>query len=213
MRRKRPRSSKVLFFLSLVLATTATVILRGHLVRLETRAAAAGPGEPVVVVESSLARGSVLGPDDLRVLSMPERYRPPGALAGVSDALGRRLAADVVAGEALTAARIAGGGGPVASLVPPGLRAVPVPLAAPAGMLAAGDLVDVLATFAGGQPHTERVLEEAEIVSILGTASDSFEGVTTIVILVSPEDAERLAYARTFAELSFSVGSADGPPM
>jgi pilus assembly protein CpaB len=210
MRRKRPRSSKVLFFLSLVLAASATVVLRGHLVRLEARASAAGPGEPVVVTRVDLSRGAVLEPDDLETRSIPSGYRPAGALQSVSDAVGRRLAADVVAGEALTTARIADGGGPVASLVPLGLRAVPVPVAAPAGMFAAGDRVDVLATFAGGQPHTETVVEEAEVVSILG-GPDAFEGVTSLVLLVSPEDAERLAYARTFAELAVSVASPNTP--
>jgi pilus assembly protein CpaB len=207
MRRKRPRSSKVLFFLSVLLAVVATIVLRGHLVRLEASAAAAGPGEPVIVAKVGLARGAVLDASALSVRSMPEGYRPPGALTSIAQAAGRRLSADVVAGEPLTAARLATDGGPVAAMVPLGLRAVPVPLAAPAGMLAAGDRVDVIATFAGGQPHAETVISRAEVVSILAGGSDAFEGVTSVVLLVSPEDAERLAYARSFAELSVAVTS------
>lgn len=209
MRRKRPRSSKVLFSLSVLLAVVATMVLRGHLVRLEAGAAAAGPGEPIVVAEVGLPRGAVLEASALSLRSMPEGYRPPGALTSVAQAAGRRLAADVVAGEPLTAARLADDGGPVAALTPPGLRAVAVPIAAPAGMLAAGDRVDVLATFAGGQPHTETVIEGAEIVSILAGGSDAFDGVTSVVLLVSPEDAERLAYAHSFAELSVAVTPAE----
>jgi Flp pilus assembly protein CpaB len=209
MRRKRPRSSKVLFFLSVLLAAIATIVLRGHLVRLEATTAAAGPGGPIVVADASMARGAVLDASSLSVRDMPESYRPPGALSSITQALGRRLAADVVAGEPLTAARLSSGGGPVAALVPLGLRAVPIPIAAPVGMLAAGDRVDVLATFAGGQPHTETVVGEAEVVSILAGGSDAFEGVTSVVLLVSPEDAERLAYARSFAELSVAVVSSE----
>lgn len=209
MRRKRPRSSKVLFFLSIVLAVTSTVVLRGHLLRLEARASAAGPGGPVVVAGSDLARGTVLDATTLSIRAMPEDYRPPGALTSLAEAVGRRLAADVVAGEALTATRLAAGGGPVAAMVPFGLRAAPVAVAAPTGLLAAGDHVDVLATFAGGQPHTETVVDRAEVVSILGGGPDAFEGITSVVLLVTPEDAERLAYARTFAELSVSVASAE----
>jgi pilus assembly protein CpaB len=209
MRRKRPRSSKVLFFLSVLLAVLATIVLRGHLVRLEARAAAPGPGGPIVVADTSLARGAVLDRASLSVRNVPEAYRPPGALTSIAQAVGRRLTADVVAGEPLTAARLSGDGGPVAALVPLGLRAVPIPITAPVGMLAAGDRVDVLATFAGGQPHTETVVGGAEVVSILPGGSDAFEGITSVALLVSPEDAERLAYARSFAELSIAVVSAE----
>ena len=205
MRRKRPRSSKVLFFLSLVIAIGATLVLRGHLLRLEARAAAAGPGTPTVVAAVDLPRGSTVEAGDVSVRFMPVAHRPPGALASVEQAAGRMLAADVVAGEPVTAARLATRGGPVAAMVPPGLRAVPVPAAFPAGLLAPGDRVDVLATFAAGQPHTEAVVEGAEVLSILGPEDTAFEGVTNVVLIVSPDAAERLAYARSFAELSISV--------
>jgi len=114
------------------------------------------------------------------------------------------LAADVSAGEALTAPRLAARGGPVAAMVPAGLRAVPVPVAFPSGVLASGDRVDVLATFAAGQPHTEVVVTEAEVLSIL-SAEGTLDGTTHLILVVTPGDAERLAYARSFAELSIAV--------
>ena len=209
MRRKRPRSSKVLFFLSLVVAVGATLLLRGHLVRLEARAAAAGPGAPTVVADLDLARGTTVDPSDVSLRSVPAAYRPPGALTSVDQAAGRMLAADVMAGEPLTAARLATSGGPVAALVPPGLRAVPVPTTSPRGFVAAGDRVDVLATFAAGQPHTETVVSGAEVLAILGAQEGSLDWTSSVVLIVSPDAAERLSYARSFAELSISVTSAE----
>ena len=209
MRRKRPRSSKVLLVLSLTLAIGATLVIRGHLVRLEARAAAAGPGAPTLVAAVDLPRGSTVNPDDVSVRTVPEAFRPPGALASVEEAAGRMLAADVVAGEPLTDARLAAAGGPVAALVPSGLRAVPVAAAIPSGLLAPGDRVDVLATFAGGQPHTETVVSEAEVLSILVPEDGVFDAVANVVLIVSPGVAERLAYARSLAELSISVTSAE----
>jgi Flp pilus assembly protein CpaB len=205
MRRKRPRSSKLLLFLSVILAIGATLVLRGHLLRLEARAAASGPGIPTLIAEVDLARGVTVGSDDVSIRSIPEAFRPPGALASVEQAAGRILEADLVAGEPLTAPRLGGGGGPVAVMVPPGLRAVPIPAPTPAGLIAPGDRVDVLATFAAGQPHTETVVERAEVISILAPDPGAFEAVTSVVLVVSPETAERLAYARSFAELSISV--------
>ena len=208
MRRKRPASSKVLFALSVLLAVAATAALRDHLLRLEAEARAAGPGSPILVAEADLARGEVLDGSLLSVRSVPSAFHPPGALGALEQAEGRLLAADVLAGEPLTEARLAGEGGPVASMVPPGLRAAPVAVPTPAGLLVPGDRVDVLATFAGGQPHIETLVSGAEVLSILG--GDALEGIPTVVLLVSPEDAESLAYARSFADLSVAVTSSEG---
>lgn len=209
MRRRRPRSAKLLFALSVVVAAGATLLLKGHLIRLEAAASAAGPGSPVVVAETDLARGAVLDPSFLSIRSIPTAYRPPGALESLDQAAGRMLATEVVAGEPMTESRLAGEGGPVAALVPPGLRAAPVAVSAPPGLLASGDRVDVLATFASGQPHTETVVSGAEVLSVLGGGTDGFDGLTTVILLVSPETAERLAYARAFADLSVSVTGSD----
>ncbi|MGH2710108.1 MAG: Flp pilus assembly protein CpaB [Actinomycetota bacterium] len=210
MRRKRPFSSKALFALSLVLAVGTTLLLRDRLGRLEAAAATAGPGSSMVVAATDLSRGTVLDPNDLATVKMPQRYLPPGALSSVDQAAGRILSADVVSGEAVTAARLAATGGPTASMVPAGLRAAPVQVAAPPGLLAPGDRVDVLATFAAGQPHTETVVSGAEVLSILSGGIEGFEGASTVVLLVSPDTAEQLAYARAFADLSVTVTSAAG---
>ena len=198
--------------MSVLLAVGATLFLRGHLLRLETAARAAGPGEPVVVAEADLPRGAVVETSSLSVRSMPVTYRPPGALSSIEEAAGRTLAADVVAGEPLTEARLAGDGGPVAAMIPPGLRAAPVAVSSPPGLLAPGDRVDVLATFAAGQPHTETIVSAAEVLSILGGGGGAFEGASTLVLLVSADAAESLAYARTFAELSVTVTSPEASP-
>jgi pilus assembly protein CpaB len=205
MRRKRPLSSKVLFALSVLLAVGATFVLRDHLAGLEAAASAAGPAAPVVVAGADLTRGTVVDGSDLSTTRIPERYLPPGAMSSVGEVAGSLLAADVAAGEILTSARLASSGGPTAAMVPPGLRAVPVQVPAPPGLLAPGDRVDVLATFAAGQPHTETVVAGAEVLSILTGGLEELEIGATLVLLVSPDAAEQLAYARAFADLSVAV--------
>jgi pilus assembly protein CpaB len=137
--------------MSVLVAGASTLALRGYLARLEARAAAGGPGTPVVVAAVDLRRGTRLTPELVDVEEIPSEYAPPGALESPGQALGRPLAADVLAGEAITSSRLAPPGGPVAALVPEGLRAVPVTVGAPPGVLAPGDLVDVLATFVTGR--------------------------------------------------------------
>lgn len=204
MRRVRPRSSRILLVLSMALAALATVGLRGHLVRLEARAGVGGGSGPVVVAAADLERGTAVSPSTVEIRSIPDRYRPPGALTEPSQALGRVLAADVLAGEALTGARLAGPGGPVAALVPEGLRAFPVTTTFPSRSLASGDRVDVLATYPTGQPYTETVASAAEVLVVLEGGPTQDHG-TTVVLLVGPETAGRLAHASAFAEISLAV--------
>ena len=117
--------------------------------------------------------------------------------------------------------------GPVASLVPQGLRAFAVPTSLPAGLVAPGDRVDVLATFNTGQPHTEIVVSGVEVLLVLGSGSNGQSGTSgssrglgpdpaeagtsganTVVLLVSPDQQERLAFARAFANLEVTIAPA-----
>ncbi len=207
MRRVRPRSSRILLVLSIVLAAVATVGLRDHLARLEAMAGVGGGTASVLVARADLERGTTVGPSMVEVRSIPARYRPPGTMTAPGQALGRVLATDLLAGEALTEARLAPPGGPVAALVPEGLRAFPLPAAFPSGSLLPGDRVDVLATYPAGQPYTETVASAAELLLVLegGETSEGFEAATTVVLLVGPETAERLAHAAAFAEISLAV--------
>ena len=209
MRRVRPRSSRVLLVLSIALAALATVGLRDYLARIEARAGVGGPDGPIVVARTNLERGAELEGSRLEVRSVPARFRPPGALSRLEQADGRVLAADVAAGEALTAARLAQPGGPVAALVPEGFRAIPVPAAVARGTLAPGDLVDVLATYPTGQPYTETVAVGAEVLLVLDGGGQDLDAGSSVVLLVGPEAAERLAHATAFAEISLAIAPAD----
>ena len=210
MRRLRPRASKALLVLSLVLAFVTTIALRDHLARIEAEAAAPGPGTPVLVAARDLARGSEIAADAVRRREFPDAYVPPGALSSLAEAAGRTLASDVDEGEPLTLSRLAPPGGPVASLVPAELRALPVTVAVPQGAVAPGDRVDLLATYASGAPHTEIVVEEVEVLMLLEAPSLEGTSAATLVLLVTPETAERIAFAKAFADLSVAVAPSVG---
>jgi Flp pilus assembly protein CpaB len=73
-----------------------------------------------------------------------------------------------------------------------------------------GDRVDVHATFATGQPYTETVVAGAEVLTVVSAGSVDTESPPggTLLILVGPESAERIAFARAFADLSVALVSA-----
>jgi Flp pilus assembly protein CpaB len=75
-----------------------------------------------------------------------------------------------------------------------------------------GDRVDVLATYGGERPHTETVASGLEVLRVMSPATSGAVGggaeVPSLVLLVSPLDAERLAYAKAFADLTVSIAPA-----
>jgi Flp pilus assembly protein CpaB len=125
------------------------------------------------------------------------------------------LVSDLAAGELVTQTRLGPArAGPVASLVPGGMRAVDVPVSADPADVVPGDRVDVLATFGGGQPHTETPGVGLEVLAVAGgggagvipaSSETGGDGGPTVTLLVTPEEAESLAYASAFATLSISV--------
>ena len=186
-----------------------------------------GPAVREVVASRAIARGAVVGADDLAVTHVPRAYAQPGAFQTVSEAAGRVALTDLSTGEAATRTRLARvRAGPVASLIPEGLRAFAVPTSLPAGAVAAGDHVDVLATYATGQPHTETVVAGVQVLLALGSGSPPLgaaaggvggdaaaAGVAqgpTLILLVSQDQEERLAYARAFADLAVAIAPPDG---
>jgi Flp pilus assembly protein CpaB len=111
----------------------------------------------------------------------------------------------------------------VASLTPEGLRAFAVPTSLPRDAVTPGDHVDVLATYGGGQPHTETAGSDLAVLLVLAPPSGGQSGLpgagdaapgapsqTTLMLLVPPDQEERLAYAAAFASLSIAVAPSGG---
>ena len=129
-RRRWPLASKVLVAVAVVLGALAFVVVRGYQDRVEALHPAVGAPVAVVTAATDLARGTVLSDDDARRVDRSRRRsRRPGAVARRRDGRrARRSTSDIEAGEIITRSRLAGSTvGPVAALVPDGLRAVVVP--------------------------------------------------------------------------------------
>jgi Flp pilus assembly protein CpaB len=203
--------SKVFAVLAIAAGAGSFALVRGYAAELE----ALRPGDPTAVVVAAvpLERGTVLSEDALRVERVPGAYAPPGVFGLVSGAAGRTLVADLAEGEAVTRTRVGGQGGPVASQLESGLRAFVVNAGVPAGVLRTGDLVDVIATFGGPRPYSDTVGSGLEVLSIVEDDGGTFEadgaGGPSLVLLVTPDVAERLAHAAAFGEISVSVAPSE----
>jgi Flp pilus assembly protein CpaB len=185
----------------------------------------AGPQVSMVVAARPIHRASAVSASDLRTVRVPMAFAPPGSFSSITRAAGRVALGDLAAGEAVIETRLARvRAGPVASLIPAGLRAFAVPTFLPPGALRPGDTVDVLATFGSsgaGQPHTEVVVTGVEVLFVLGPpgaergkggdagaldVADAESGDSmTLILLVSPDQETRLAFARAFANLEVVI--------
>ena len=205
--------SKVMALLAVVAGAGSFTLVRGYAAELEALRPAAGIDVPVVVADRDLERGTVIDEGSVRLERMPSTYAPPGGLRSIGDAAGRTLDSDLVEGEAVTATRVGGAGGPVASLVAGGLRAFVVGSGLPSGVLEPGDRVDVIATFGGPHPYTDTVGSGLEILSVVEQDEETFQagGATgpSLVLLVSPETAEQLAHAAAFGQITVTIAPVD----
>ena len=216
LRRRWPLASKILIGVAVLLGALAFVFVRDYQDRVEAAHPAVGPQMAVVMAASDLVRGTVLSDAALQVASLPETFVPPGAIRDLASLDGRVLTADIETGEVITRSRVSEPQvGPIAALVPAGLRAVTIPGNVPEGTLKAGDRIEIYATYGGGRPHTELVASGLEVLRVLTGSTDQGGGIggtttsgdagVTLVLLVDSDAAERLAYARSFAQLQVTI--------
>ena len=199
----------VLIF-AFVVASVASLMLYKTLVNRPVSAKAAAPATTQVVLAAhDLEVGTVLKEEDIK-LTPWAGVVPQGAVLKASDVVGRGIIAPVYAKEPLIESRLApkGAGGGLASMIPPGLRAVAIrtnEVVGVAGFVVAGMRVDVL--ISGTSPKidgslgtvTRTLLQNIEVLSAGQDFKKDAEGkpisVQVVNLLVTPEQAEQLSLA------------------
>jgi Flp pilus assembly protein CpaB len=210
VRRRWSTASKLLLALAVVSGGAAFALVRGYEAEIERLRPAVGPAVPVVVAATPIARASAIPAGAVEVRGIPSGFAPPGRFGDPRRVVGRTALTALEPGEPVTRTRLAPPGGPIAAVVPPGTVGFTVHVDVPVQAVRPGDLVDVLATFGGGRPHTETVAEAVDVLLVLAGGSIStsaLEGSSTptLVLAATPDLSERLAYASAFATLSVAV--------
>ena len=192
------------FAVGLALVTGLTV---SRLVgEASARAARLGGLRPVPVAARPVAVGHVLSPSDVAVRHLPRALLPAGPVA--TSPAGHAALVPLAAGEVLLRSKLAPwGASGVATLVPPGRRALAVPLERGRLPLRRGDRVDVLATFEaagaagaagdGGEP-TFPVAVGAVVVDVAEEA---------VTVAVTPREAPRLAFAMARGSVTLALNA------
>lgn len=188
MRLRRMRRSPVPFWL---LAAAAAVATGGTVARLvgeaSARADRLGGLVAVPVAARPVEAGAVLRPADVAVRRLPAALLPRGRVAEAP--AGRSAVVPLVPGEVVLASKLAPAGvRGVAALIPPGRRALAVPVDHGSLAVRRGNRVDVLATFeeTGGDAPTFPVATGALVVDA---------GDDAVTVAVTEAEAPRVAFA------------------
>jgi pilus assembly protein CpaB len=164
-----------------------------------------GPAVPVVIARRPLAAGERLRTSDLAVRRIPARYALAGSGEDAALLVGRRLAAPVAPGGAVTLEHVAT---PAASSpLKPGQRAADVVAAGALASLTPGARVDVLVTRDRGEAAAggaELALQDVEVLAARPAPPDAGHGddsgsLVVATLRVGVRQAVYLAAAQSFA--------------
>ncbi len=173
-------------------------------------------GVPVVVAADDIQVGAKLEPQDVKVVTVPPSAVPPGAFSATAKVLGRGAVLPVSKGEFILPSKLAAlnAGAGLPSLIPQGMRAVSVrvnDVVSVAGFVQPGTRVDVLATGtqgSGNDRQTTTVLENVAVIAVgknLDRSSPDAQTAPVITLLVSPDDAQKLALVSQEGRIQLSL--------
>ncbi len=177
------------------------------------------PTQPVVVAAADLQLGTALKKEDLRTIAFPMGQAPEGSFTQPDELVGRGLIVPMVKNEPVLGAKLASkeAGAGLPPVIPEGMRAVSVrvnEVVGVAGYVLPGNRVDVVATASPTEARSDTtskvVLANVQVLTA-GTRMEQNQEdnkpvqVTVVTLLVTPEQAERLALASTEGKIQLAL--------
>lgn len=188
----------------------------------QTEAQAGGGGAQVQQVEVAVATqdlpvGTILKPEDVKLVDWPSGSVPEGYATSKEEVVGRGVITAVRTNEPLLASKLArkeaGGGLPIT--IPEGMRAMSVrvnEVIGVAGFVLPGTHVDVLVTLSEGgasNARTEILLQNVTVLSAGQQIQQDQDGkpktVPVVTLMVTPHQAEQLTLATTHGQLQLAL--------
>ncbi|MGH9197812.1 MAG: Flp pilus assembly protein CpaB [Acidimicrobiia bacterium] len=171
----------------------------------------------VVVAAHPLPMGAQLNRDVIKLAAWPKANPVSGSFSSLDQVLNRGLIASVVENEPITETKLAaaGAGAGLPPTIPPGMRAMSVKVnevISVAGFVVPGTRVDVTVTLSKQQESMSRIVVSNVQVLTAGTRFDQEKAkdgkpipTTVVTLLVTPEDAERIALAMVEGQIVLAL--------
>lgn len=177
---------------------------------------------PVIVAAMDLPLGTALTAESTSVVAWPQDSLPEGSFDNTEELEGRMVVAAIFKGEPITRRRLAieGAGTGLAAVLPPGHLAVSVrvdDVVGVAGFIHPGDSVDIIVTMKAASQSddvSKFILHNIKVLAV-GKQLDRQKGskarrpvsVTVATLMVTPEQAEKLALAAARGKLLLALRS------
>src|SRR5579863_4429844 len=209
--------------IGLVIALVIAFLLSSFVYKQFQKASVVKPTatQPIVVAAVPLQLGTRLDASNVRVIQWPAGQQMAGMFSRVEDVANRAIITPLAENEPVLEAKLspkeAGAG--LSSTIPEGMRALSVAVnevVGVAGFVIPGTMVDVLVT--GNLPVSQRggdnnitrtILENVRVLAagqkIEQDQSGKPQKVPVITLLVSPEDAVKLAMASTEGKIQLAL--------
>jgi pilus assembly protein CpaB len=176
----------------------------------------------IVVAAQQLPLGSRLQAQDLKMIPWPGDQLPQGICTRIQDCVDRALITPVLPGEPIMEGKLApkDAGAGLPAIIPEGMRAVSVAVndvVAVAGFAQPGTSVDVMVTGqtegrGANEQVTRTILEDVRVLAAGQKTEQDRQGqaqtITVITLLVTPEDADKLAMANTMGRIQLALRNA-----
>lgn len=207
---------KKIYLLALLFAVLTGAAVWGYARHLESSLQI--PKGFVVAAAAKISANTLITPDMVKLIELPEEAVNPLAVRRLEAAVGRITNAGIEAGEPILSPRINERGkdaGGLAFAIPQGKRAIAVAVTETSGTgfyIRKSDRVDIIAMVMMDklvEDKIERVeksvllLQDVEVLQA-GPAvkADSNSGYTSITVAVTPEEAVKLFYVQTAGKLT-----------
>ena len=175
----------------------------------------------IVVAARPVAVGAMLTKDDVKLVPWPARAVVPGTFTATDAVVNRGVLDELSENEPITESRLAplGSGGGLPPTIKPGMRALSIKVnevIGVAGFVVPGTHVDLIVTAKGSAGREETmariVVSNLEVLTA-GTRYDQEQSrkdgkpvpTSVVTLLVTPEDAERIALAQVEGQLSLAL--------
>ncbi len=203
--------------IAVIVSVTATFLLYS---RIKRQYGLNAKPIKVVVASKALEPGTALSPDNLMLMDWPANIPLPGSFHKTEELDGRLVMFPVAPQEPIRdqALAIPGASVGLTAKIPDGMRAAAVitnELNNVSGFLFPGSHVDVLVTFHadnGRDPMTTTVLQNIQVLStgekLQPDPSGKPQNVKVVTLLLTPDDAERLALASNQGTVQFVLRNA-----
>ncbi len=212
----RSNRTLLVFLLSVLIAGVASMFVYRAVQAIPVREVEVKSYQ-VAVASRALPVGTMLTASDVRLVAWPSSSPVTGGYSTVDEVVNRGLVAPVVENEPLTASKVAAAdaGAGLPPTITAGMRAISVKVnevIGVAGFVVPGTRVDVVVTLAKRDESVSRVVVTNVQVLTAGTRYDQDQAKdgkplpsTVVTLLVTPEDAERIALASAEGQIMLTL--------